>query len=276
MLPGPEELPGWVKDGEPQHFEGEDLFIYIDGGAEIYFEFGFRQVVVQDYRTATGSRLSLEIFQMDSPESAYGIYAFKTSRRGEPVALGDDCQLADYYLNLRKGPFLATITGLDATDAVRNALLSLARIIEPRIGPAAVRPGLVSRLPDDGLETQSIKYFKGALSLYNSYPFFQRDVFSFTAGVKGDYAPGYALYIFEYPAEPAARLGFDRARRNFLENGKYGDSAERKGFFQVKDQQENRIFITVRKRYVLVLVGNVDETSASKILHHLEGKLSDT
>ena len=233
-------------------------------------------MVVQDYRTATGSRLSLEIFQMDSPESAYGIYTFKTSRRGEPVALGDDCQLADYYLNMRRGPFLVTITGLDATDPVRNALLSLARSVEPRLGPPASRPSLVSRLPDDGLKTQTIKYFKGALSLYNSYPFFRRDVFSFTAGVKGEYSQGYALYIFEYPAEPAARLGFDRARRNFLENGKYKDHAERQGFFQIKDQRENRIFMTVRKRYVLVLVGNVNETGASKILLDLEVKLSDT
>lgn len=233
-------------------------------------------MAVQDYRTATGSRLSLEIFQMDSPESAYGIYSFKTSRRGEPVALGDDCQLADYYLNMHRGPFLVTITGLDATDAVQNALLSLARSVEPRIGPPAGRPSLVSRLPDDGLETQSIKYFKGALSLYNSYPFFRRDVFSFSAGIKGEYTQGYALYIFEYPAEPAAQLGYDKAQRSFLENGKYTDSAERQGFFRIKDQQENLIFMTVRKRHVLVLVGNVNETGASKIFLDLEKKLSDT
>ena len=276
FLPGPGELPGWARDDEPQQFKGEDLFIYIDGGAEIYFEFGFRQVVVQDYRAADGSRLSLEVFQMSSPESAYGIYTFKTSRHGEAVPLGDDSQLADYYLNLRKGPFVVTITGLDATADASQALLALARSVEPKLGPSAVRPALVSRLPRNGLEIQSIKYFKGALALYNSYPFFRHDVFSFTAGVKGEYSQGYALYIFEYPDEPSARLGFDKAQKNFLESGKYEDHAERQGFFQIKDDQESRIFMTVRKKYILLLVGKVNETSASKILLHLEGKLSDT
>ena len=62
LLPEGPELRCWTKDGDHQSFEGEDLFIYIDGGAEIYFEYGFRRVIVQDYRNDAGSRLSLEIF----------------------------------------------------------------------------------------------------------------------------------------------------------------------------------------------------------------------
>ncbi|MCK7482485.1 MAG: hypothetical protein M0C28_39200 [Candidatus Moduliflexus flocculans] len=54
-LPSDGAAPGWTQDGEPQEFEGEDLYTYIDGGAEIYQEYGFRRVVVQDYRNAGGS-----------------------------------------------------------------------------------------------------------------------------------------------------------------------------------------------------------------------------
>ncbi|MGB7296533.1 MAG: DUF6599 family protein [Candidatus Aminicenantales bacterium] len=270
FLPGPKELPDWEKDGEPQHFAGEDLFNYIDGGAEIYFEYGFRQVIVQDYRAEAGGRLSLEIFEMNSPESAYGIYTFKTSRRGKPVPFGDDGQLADYYLNLRKGPFLVTITGLDPAAGAQEALLALARTVEPKIGPAAARPILVSRLPADGLEIQNIKYFKGTLALFNSYPFFRKDVFAFSAGVKGDYERGYSLYVFEYPDAPAAQRRFADSGQSFAAGGKYKEFAEGPGIFQVKDDRDKRIFATAKGRYILLLVGSEDEAAAGEIFRSVQ------
>jgi hypothetical protein len=276
FLPGPEELRGWSRDGEPQYFSGEDLFTYIDGGAEIYFEYGFRRVIVQDYRTDAGSRLSLEIFEMDMPDSAYGIYTFKRSRHGDPVSLGDEGQLADYYLNLRKGPYLVTITALDLQADAKEALLLLAGTIAPRIGPSTAPPSLVSRLPADGLETQSIKYFKGPLALYNSYPFFHNDVFAFSAGVKGEYDRGYSLFIFEYPNGPSARRRLLEAGKSFEQSQRYKDFAERLGVYQLKDDRDNLIFATAKGRLVLLLVGSEDETSARKIFLLIDQKPSDS
>lgn len=275
MLPRPAELPGWEKDGEPQYFAGEDLFHYIDGGAEIYFEYGFKQVIVQDYKARTGGRMSLEIFEMDSPESAYGIYTFKTSRNGEPISVGDDGQLSDYYLNLRKGPFLVTITGLDPSSGDRETLLTMARSVEPKIGPAAARPILVSRLPPNGLEAQSVKYFKGALSLFNSYPFFRTDVFAFSAGVMGEYTPGYSLYIFEYPDGATAESRFAEAGRSFAAGERYREFTEGSGIIQVQDNRGKRIFGTVKERYVLLLVGGDDEAAAAEIFRQVRKKATD-
>ncbi|MBE3111603.1 MAG: hypothetical protein IMZ46_14045, partial [Acidobacteria bacterium] len=42
-LPADNAASGWTKDGELQEYEGEDLYTYIDGGAEIYQEYGFRR-----------------------------------------------------------------------------------------------------------------------------------------------------------------------------------------------------------------------------------------
>jgi hypothetical protein len=222
-------------------------------------------VIVQDYRTEAGDRLSLEIFEMVSPESAYGIYTFKTTRFGKSIPFSDDGQLADYYLNLRKGSFLITITGLDPTASAQEALLTLARAVEPKIGQSAARPILVSRLPEDGLESQSIKYFKGALSLFNSYPFFRTDVFAFSAGVKGDYESGYSLYIFEYPDDSTALRRFSESGRSFSADERYKEFSEGSGMLQVKDNRDRRIFATVMERHILLLVGCGDGAAARKI-----------
>ena len=87
-LPSGQEAGEWKADGPPQEFKGEDLYLYIDGGAEIYREYGFEEVLVQEYRDREGKGLSLEIFRMTSPESAYGMYTFKRSSRGTPIRSG--------------------------------------------------------------------------------------------------------------------------------------------------------------------------------------------
>ena len=117
LLPAGGEAKGWVKDGDPQEFVGEDLYTYIDGGAEIYQEYGFRRVVVQDYENASGKSVSLEIFDMENPAAAFGIFSFKRSGQGKGVAVGAGAELEDYYLNFWKGRFLVTLTGFDDSAA---------------------------------------------------------------------------------------------------------------------------------------------------------------
>ncbi len=67
------EIEDWKKQGASDLYRGEDLFHYINGGAEIYHEYGFEQVLVQDYANLNGKSISLEIFEMTTPESAFGI-----------------------------------------------------------------------------------------------------------------------------------------------------------------------------------------------------------
>ncbi|MCK7579399.1 MAG: hypothetical protein MZV65_29205 [Chromatiales bacterium] len=60
-------MPGWRPDGDIQRYAGEDLFVYIDGGAEIYHEYGFRRVVARDYRNAAGKSVTLGDLRDDRP-----------------------------------------------------------------------------------------------------------------------------------------------------------------------------------------------------------------
>jgi len=265
LLPDRSELIGWVEDGDHQFFEGDDLFVYIDGGAEIYFEYGFGRVIVQDYKNAAGSRLSLEIFEMNSPESAYGMFTFKSSLRGEAVDLGDDCQLADYYLNLRKGRYLVTVTGLDQESTPRDGLVSLAGIVESKIGEQAKRPSLVSLLPEEDLEPQSLKFFKGPLALYNSYPFFKKDVFAFQAGIKADYTNGCALFLFEYAARQTAGSRFSEARQKFSAEPKYGNIQWDGKMLRAHDEKGMTILARLLGRYIVLVLGESPREKAEAL-----------
>jgi hypothetical protein len=207
-LPGDNAAPGWAKEGEPQEYEGEDLYTYIDGGAEIYHEYGFRRVIVQDYKNAGGKSVSLEIFEMETAAAAFGMFTFKRSGKGKAVALGGGAELEAYYLNSWKGRFLVTLTGFDEASETIAGLTAIARAVDPKIRDAgdSAAPPLVAALPEKGLKPETVKYLKGLLGLNNIYSFYTARGLNFAEAVRGDYADGTALLVLDYGA-PVARAG---------------------------------------------------------------------
>jgi hypothetical protein len=209
LLPADGAVPGWSRDGETQEFAGEDLFTYIDGGAEIYQEYGFGRVVVQDYQGAAGTSVSLEIFEMASAAAAYGMFTFKRSGRGRTLPFGSGAEIEDYYLNLWRGRYLATLTGFDSSAKTVAGLEALAAAVAKGLGEAAPVPGLVAALPGEGLRLQSVKYLKGLLGLNNIYPFHTGRGLDFAEAVKGDYADGALLLVLEYASSSAGERAWN-------------------------------------------------------------------
>jgi hypothetical protein len=207
-LPTANETGEWAADGPPQEFKGEDLYLYIDGGAEIYREYGFSRVLVQDYRNPAGKSLSLEIFQMTSPASAYGMYTFKKSSRGTPIAIGSEGQLEDYYLNFWKGDYLVTLTGRDQDSVTRQGVVRLAGAVAGKIPDGSEPPQLTADLPRTGLIKTSVRYFRGYLGFMNFYTSMGKEELRFEEGVSGEYSSGATLFILRYPSEELLRLSF--------------------------------------------------------------------
>ncbi len=90
------------KEGEARIYEGNKLFDYMDGGAELYYEYGFEQACVQRYK-GKGREVTVEIYQMDTPAHAYGVYTFDT--QGEHPPLGQDATYARGLLSFWKGRY---------------------------------------------------------------------------------------------------------------------------------------------------------------------------
>lgn len=198
FLPGDNAASGWTRDGGSQEYMGEDLYTYIDGGAEIYQEYGFRRVILQDFKNAEGKSVSLEIFEMETPAAAFGMFTFKRSGNGEPVKLGSGGELEAYYLNFWKGRFLVTLTGFDEAAETIDGLMAVAGIVDAKIRDAGEAPGLAAALPEKGLRPGSIKYLKGLLGLNNVYPFYSAQGLAFRDAVKGLYENGATLLILDY------------------------------------------------------------------------------
>lgn len=221
LVPAGQAAPGWSRDGEPQEFVGEDLYTYIDGGAEIYQEYGFRRVAVQDYKNAAGKSVSLEIFEMQTPEAAFGMFTFKRSGKGKAVPLGAGGELEDYYLNFWKGRFLVTLTGFDSDPATLAGLQAVSAAVDAKISDGAKVPVLVGLLPPEGLQAGSVKYLKGILGLNNVYPFYTARGLTFKEAVRGLYESGESLMILEYGTAEARREAWMELQAGLEKSGRF-------------------------------------------------------
>ena len=266
FLPLPGEVQSWSRDGTPQVYRGEGLYEYINGGAEIYHEYGFRQVVVQDFKSREGKSVSVEIFEMEDSGSAFGIFTFKTNPEDREIPLGSDALLSDYYLNFWKARYLVTLTGFDEDEETIKGLRNIARSIDSKIETEGDRPSLVSALPEEGLEKASLKYFEGNLGLYNSYPFFTEDVFRLKEGIKGDYEGGYSLYIIKSRAAEKGQQRFDALKRSFKTSTRYSQfRLLEESIFRVEDRKGMPLFVALSEDNILIVIGAVSLDAVKNI-----------
>jgi len=133
LLPKRVELNKWKPEGETEYALGDNLYLIINGGAEIYNEYGFKKAAFQTYSSESGHLINLEIYEMNDASSAYGMYSFKTDTMGKPINIGQDGCLSDYYLNFWKGNFLVTIVGLDTHQETIDGVMVMARIVDIKI-----------------------------------------------------------------------------------------------------------------------------------------------
>lgn len=275
-LPKSGEAGSWKREGEPQHFEGDALYEYIDGGAEIYHEYGFKQVAVQDYVTHTGKSVSVEIFEMKDSVSAFGIYTFKTHKAGRKVSMGIDAQLSDYYLNFWKGNILVTLTGFDETPETRDGLLVLAKGIDSKLDLRGKKPRIVSHLPEENFVYQSVKYFKGILGLRNSHPFFALNIWGFEEGVKADYSEGYSVFLLRFNGCEQSISQYEHLMKSYAEHIEYKvHKTPNEEMFTALDNRERRFFVSVHGASLFLVLGEVDPIQAAEIFKRIREAIGD-
>ncbi len=262
LVPGDSVVAGWTRDGASQNFEGGDLYIYIDGGAEIYLEYGFGRVVVQDFKRSDGKSLSLEIFEMSGPESAYGMYSFKTSGTGRALEIGDGAELESYYLNFWKGPYVVTVTGFDEDERTLEGLVALAKSVEAEIPTSSEKPRLARALLLMGVEPGRIRTIKGLLGLASFYSFDTARGLDFKAGAGAKAADGNVLLVLEYDSASLAGQAFSELRDHLATSTRFkGVRTPGPERVVAIDGRDRPLVLTTKGAYLFAAIGTEPEKS---------------
>lgn len=193
-----DDLPG-AKFSSSRTYIGTSLFGYIDGGAELYLEYGFSEVSVTEINYMNG-KYNTEIYKMNGPEEAFGIFSVSKYRCLDMPSLSEFTCRTKYQLQICKGPYYISIINGTGTRSDSIASMRIGKIITDKIKDKEI--DLSSYLP--GISSEVIQtnciLVKGKLGIVNGSPD-QEDFFRGTTGYTAVIASGDAKKIISVKFE---------------------------------------------------------------------------
>jgi hypothetical protein len=208
QLPG--RVAGWAAAGENKIYTTENLFEYIDGGAELYLSYGLASVLARTYTREGEPDITVDLFDMGSSENAFGV--FSHSRETIDSAFGQGSQYTKGLLLFWKDRFYVSILASPETKASKAAVFALARSLEAQIPNEGPLPGVLAYLPQDSLIAESVRYFHHYIWLNSHYFVSDENILHIsehTEVVLAKYGGGdkrWYLVVVEYTSDMEARL----------------------------------------------------------------------
>jgi hypothetical protein len=163
----PKKIMGWEAAGRDIVYDRKTLFDYMDGGAEVYLAFDFKQVFVRKFKGPARGELALDIYDMGSPEEAYGI--FSCDRQDPEAGIGQESEYGLGLLRFRQGRYFVSITASDDEQKAEKTILELGKAVAAKLGPPGGPPALLQCLPETGLKKNQTSYFHGSVNLNNRF-----------------------------------------------------------------------------------------------------------
>ena len=154
----PDELNGWIKGTEDRIFYGDDLYDYIDGGAELFLSFGFKEVFSRIYTKPDQPDILIDIFRMNTSLDAFGVFSLSSEIRDD--YFGQGSQVMQGAVLFWKNNFFISIITSPETETSKGTILKLAELINDAIIEEGPTPEILNILPKDGLIQESIRYFR--------------------------------------------------------------------------------------------------------------------
>jgi hypothetical protein len=132
-FPASNAVAGWEKSGDTRTFAANDLWKYIDGGADEYIQAGVVSTSTSDYAYKGQLEVVVDVHTMGNADGARKILETGQTRDAKSIPLGDQCIQYAQSVIFRKGPYLVRIVAYESTPDGPQALLALAKGVEARL-----------------------------------------------------------------------------------------------------------------------------------------------
>jgi hypothetical protein len=229
----PETINGWKLSEQKLIGTHDDLYDYIDGGAELYISYNFSSVVSNTYSSGDEPEVMVEIFDMVEPKNAFGV--FSHTRYKEEENYGQGSQYITGALFFWKSRYYISIMTPEETPASKALLFSLAEWIDKAIKETGEKPEILQKLPAEGLDADSVLYFHHYIWLNSFYYISGDNILNIDDSVDAalaKYGPKdkrYYLLMVVYPSDDKATTAYN----NFTEH--YFPEAEKTNVGKLED-----------------------------------------
>ncbi len=268
LLPGPELAGGWKLSTEPRIFAADNLWEYINGGAEGYLVYNFQAVIAADYESADGGlQAVVDIYRMSDQLCGFGIYSAERNSFAPRVDIGAEGYLTDNALHFWQGPYYVKVTAFETGQG--EQLEILARAVGAGLDATESNLPQLAAFPESGLQAGSERYMArdvlGHSELKNG----------FSADYELDGTEFKLFFILHDEVEQAAESY--QAYKRFMEQ--YSKDVEEptgieNPLFTAQDSYYGKVVAMLTGRAVVVSLGLEDPEKVNACLRLLTENLS--
>jgi hypothetical protein len=163
LVPG--EIPG-LEVRRVQSFAGKALYGYINGGADLYHEYGFERLSVQDLRL-NGEDYIAEVYRMTDPGGAFGIFSISRGECTPADSLPPSSCASPYAVQWAHSRYFVRVASESGSPVAQSGGLRLARALSTKIrGDSWTIPPLPAAA---GGTERTIILVRGALGMQNGF-----------------------------------------------------------------------------------------------------------
>ena len=270
LLPAAGEISGWASGGPPESYEGEGLYGYINGGSEIFLQYGFKRVDVGRYKKESGGagpEVTVDLYRMGSPLDAFGIFSVRRQGGEKTLDLGHVPNwISESQASLAAGVYFVNIIGFETQS---EDIPAFARLLAKKLAAPGEKPCELdgagrawSVFPLKNLLPDTVRLIKGPLAAREESEFLAPDFWKFAAGTvaaSAKYAPdGRKLIVVDFANAPSGLM--TDVRKVFAEY--LTDIREEGGMLSAKNGLGHVYLCAAQGRRACLVFGKKDAAAA--------------
>jgi len=267
----PVKVGEWKWDGKESTYNSRTVFDYINGAAEVYLAYGFQGLKVRRFEKPGSPPVNLEVYEMASPEDAYGVFSFEY--QDDPAGIGQGSEFGGGLLRFWKGKYFASVYAEGEGEGVEAAILGIGRAAAQAIPLMGSEPKLIELLPGKelGLVDKSIRYLKSHVLLNQRFFISHQNLLNLnrkTEAVLAVYGRGRQksqLLLIRYAHADEAGAARKTFKKAFMPEA--GDRDR----IRTEDKKWN--FVLQQKEYLLLVFSAPSESDAEALLKATEKKI---
>jgi hypothetical protein len=248
---------GWIADKAVKTFISQNLYGHINGGAELFLEYGFEQLQIQSY-TNGDQAVVLELYEMKTSNSALGIYLMKAGEEKPCAEIAVRNTVNTYQMLLTSANYFVQINNFGGDSSLVPIMVSLGQNIISQIN-REYNHNLFDYLPKENIVRNSERLFCGPYSLQSIYTFGKGDIFQLNGeifGVSADYQTdsreSFTRLIIPYPSLENASAVFSNIIKNLDPYLEVTETAP--DYFVFKDYKDKYGLIKVKNSMLSIII----------------------
>jgi hypothetical protein len=168
------EVSSWNTPEDPLNYFPESLYEYINGAAEVYLSYDFKELIVAEYqREKSEAVMTVEIYDMGSNKNSFGIYSAERYPESRFIPVGIQGYIEEGTLNFLVDRYYVKLLCFNADSQSEDYLNDFSKGILNRITDQGEFPEVLNAFPQKGLQAKTEKYilnnFLGYGFLHDGY-----------------------------------------------------------------------------------------------------------